>query len=561
MSGVRTLRAGQLAVELHGFDLRYLQAGDIEIVRRLTVAVRDVNWGTVPGMIEKMAVDEGRDNFLLACSVLHERGPIRFRWSGRFEGGADGTLSYAIAGECLSDFEHARIGVCLLLPFEHFGGVSYDGEGPSGERLTGEFPTMIAPQVLDDLGADGASFPPLRRLHVEAGDLEVDYRFLDEVFEGEDQRNWTDASFKFYCPPLGRLPLVGRNGDTVRNGVEIRVRSLSKRERPARNVVELTLGGDGSPVPSIGTSMPPAVALSPQVAGSLRGLHIAHVRAEIDAGAQNSLRAVARVGRAASELGIPLELVLLVGENWADELGRLPVLEKTDIPLTRLLVLPRNAFATDPMAVSLARSFVPPDVAVGGGSNRDFMELNLARPDTTGFDVVVWGINSQVHAEDDLSLMESAYAHGETVRTARAITNGKPLAVTPVTLKPRPAVDDRQPTQLASAWTAMSLASLVTGGVTSLTYFDAAGSGGLLNDEGRPYPLADPLAFLAARTGAVSVAVHSSAPLHVGAIGVRSANETEVLIANGRDVAQRVELRSNELRLAPFEVRVVSVPD
>jgi len=29
--------------------------------------------------------------------------------------------------------------------------------------------------------------------------------FEGDVFETEDQRNWTDASFKTYCPPL-RLP-------------------------------------------------------------------------------------------------------------------------------------------------------------------------------------------------------------------------------------------------------------------------------------------------------------------------------------------------------------------
>src|SRR5207237_1638072 len=43
----RRVAAGPLAAEVEAPDLRYVRAGDLELVRRLYAAVRDRNWGTV----------------------------------------------------------------------------------------------------------------------------------------------------------------------------------------------------------------------------------------------------------------------------------------------------------------------------------------------------------------------------------------------------------------------------------------------------------------------------------------------------------------------------------
>ena len=39
----RLLRAGPLLVELHGPDLRYIRSGANEVVRRIYMAIRDLN--------------------------------------------------------------------------------------------------------------------------------------------------------------------------------------------------------------------------------------------------------------------------------------------------------------------------------------------------------------------------------------------------------------------------------------------------------------------------------------------------------------------------------------
>ena len=43
---VRVLRAGPLLLELHGSDLRYARSSRNEVVRRIYMAVRDLNWNT-----------------------------------------------------------------------------------------------------------------------------------------------------------------------------------------------------------------------------------------------------------------------------------------------------------------------------------------------------------------------------------------------------------------------------------------------------------------------------------------------------------------------------------
>ena len=46
--------------------------------------------------------------------------------------------------------------------------------------------------------------------------------FKGEIFEMEDQRNWSDASYKTYCRPLSRpMPYLIAAGETVKQEIEI----------------------------------------------------------------------------------------------------------------------------------------------------------------------------------------------------------------------------------------------------------------------------------------------------------------------------------------------------
>jgi D-apionolactonase len=107
----------------------------------------------------------------------------------------------------------------------------------------------------------------------------------------------------------------------------------------------------------------------------------------------------------------------------------------------------------------------------GGGTNLYFTEINRERPPLDALKLFCYSINPQVHAVDDLSLIENLAAQAETVRSARHFAGALPIALTPDMPKPRfnphnglhgfaqadvsdtlPAsVDARQPTLFAAA--------------------------------------------------------------------------------------------------------------
>jgi hypothetical protein len=100
-------------------------------------------------------------------------------------------------------------------------------------------------------------------------------------------------------------------------------------------------------------------------------------------------------------------------------------------------------------------------------------------------DLVCYSINPQVHAFDDCSLVETLAAQATTLESARSFVGSTPIAVTPVTLRPRfnpnatgpqpepppgelpPQVDPRQLSLFGAGWTMGSIKYLTEGGVAS----------------------------------------------------------------------------------------------
>ena len=105
------------------------------------------------------------------------------------------------AGYAQRDYEYARIGICVLhAPAEHRGR-AYRASG-EGRVTTGTIPDLIAPQRFER-GIPLALFPPYDELAIAmAHGGEVRFSFEGDLFEMEDQRNWTDASFKSYSTPF-----------------------------------------------------------------------------------------------------------------------------------------------------------------------------------------------------------------------------------------------------------------------------------------------------------------------------------------------------------------------
>src|SRR5579862_8691035 len=103
LQDLRPLRAGPLTVELDQADLRYVKHGDLEIVRRVYVAVRDRNWITVPGTLTELEVESREDSFEVRFRLQHSGVGIAFAWDGSIRGTPDGQITYTMDGRGLQD--------------------------------------------------------------------------------------------------------------------------------------------------------------------------------------------------------------------------------------------------------------------------------------------------------------------------------------------------------------------------------------------------------------------------------------------------------------------------
>ena len=114
--------------------------------------------------------------------------------SAEIVGRADGTLRFAARGRAVTDFLTNRTGFVVLHPIENVAGKPARVTEATGKTFDTRFPDLIDPvQPMMNLRAIRHEFAP---------GASVECRMEGDTFEMEDQRNWTDASYKTYVRPL-----------------------------------------------------------------------------------------------------------------------------------------------------------------------------------------------------------------------------------------------------------------------------------------------------------------------------------------------------------------------
>jgi hypothetical protein len=577
----RHVRAGPLTAELEGPDLRYVRLGAIEVVRRLYAAVRDRNWGTVPPSLSNIELESDDASFALRFDA-HNLDPslaVDFRWHGEIAGAADGTLTCSLDGVAGADFDYNRIGWCVLHPADN-AGRAYRAASPDGP-IGGKLPDTIGPQLVVD-GLPSPIFPSFSELELELeGGVQARFEFEGDLFETEDQRNWTDASFKSYSTPL-RLgfPHAAAKGQRIAQSVRLHVGGASPRTRPRGGHIEVRLGVPlQRTLPRLGLSAASHESpLSPREVQLLSTLAVDHVRSDVDLLRDGWRPRLERDLADAKSIGAALELAVFRppggnGGSALEELGA--ALASSGAKVARVLAFAPDESTSSAETVALVRRALQDatrDAPVFGGTNILFTSLNRDRPQLGGLDGVVWPLNATVHADDDTSVAETAAVHGETVRSARSFCGDLPLAVTPVTFnqrfnpvatgpEPEPApgelpaqVDPRQPSLLGAGWTLVSAKHLAESGAASVTYFETTGWRGVLEVEyggpaqrfaswpGMVFPIYHVLADLAESRGGELVAIDSTEPLAVEALALRGPAGLRLLVASLQPREQRCRI-------------------
>ena len=550
------LRAGPLtAVFEPGIAfLRYVRFGDREILRGLYAAVRDKTWGTVAPRVSNIVAETRSDSFRLTFDVDNVDGDIDFGWRGVITGEARGVIRFEFNGRARSTFLKNRVGFAVLHPIKECAGKPCMIEKASGIKEPGTFPDAISPhQPFIDMAAIS---------HEIAPGVMAEVRFEGDLFEMEDHRNWTDNNYKTYCTPLARpYPVELQRGQEVKQAVTIKLTGAAAAAAPPRGggaARDLLIeASSAAPVrlPSIGlgyaADQPP---LTVTEATRLRVLRPSHLRVDVklsDPGWQKALNEASRHA--------PLELAVLEGDP------------REIASKTANLRIARWLFFDEKLAAAARPHLRGAPQVVGVDEN--FTELNRGRPQPSLLDGACYPITPQMHAFDDRSIVENLEAQADTVRSAHRFLNGKPVHVTPVTLRPRlrgPAqaaasmpkrlpssIDVRQASLLGAVWTLASIKYLAENKPASITYYQTHGWAGVMETAagapmpelfpsipGAVFPLYHVLADVAEFAGGLIQPLTSSDPLETCALALESTQQRRrrLLIANLTDQPKVVTL-------------------
>ena len=557
--------------------LRYVRVGPHEVLRGINAPIRNENWATIAPKVSNLRVMNYGDNFKVTFDVACQRADIDFRWKGSLSGNDEGLIEFLFDGEAHSTFKRNRIGFCILHG-PSAAGQPWLLETVDGKKLPGHFPKLISPHQ------------PAKNLraitHIVADGIHARVEFTGDVFEMEDQRNWTDASFKTYCTPLEiPYPVEVPKGTKISQKIRISIDSNLPGELESRtDRTVLTLGKKESPLPLIGVQVSGEVEdLTDKQTRRLSELHLDHLRVDLPLSDESFVDDLRRAAAQAKALDVSLQIVLGLGDSPAfDTL----VKEIKSLQPSVSYWLVRGG---DPAHYEMARRYLAPIAAnqkIGVTRVTNFVDLNRAQPENKSIQAVGFAINPQIHAFDDASVIETLPIHADAVNSTRQFAGDRPLVIGPITMAPQlldgvdqpggppmggplpTYVDKRQVEPFTATWTLGSLKYLAEAGAHSATFFETVGWNGIMDADdvssrpkefpsrpGDVFPVYHLLHEIGQFKGGVVRQVDSSDDLAAVGLALKKPGRMRLLIGNLIGEAQTVTLRG--LSGKPVDVQVL----
>ncbi len=440
------LHAGPLTLLYEPGNIRYIRLGNREILRRIYMALRDRNWDTIPAVFSNVKMDIAHDTFQITFDVANQQNEIDFAWKGAIHGQADGTVLFSMDGVARSTFWRNRIGFCVLHP-AFLAGSSCQVEHMDGRRERAVFPLdIVSSQPV-------APFSEMKKVtHQVAAGAWAEVEFSGDVFETEDQRNWTDASYKTFSTPL-RLPypVEIQAGTQVRQSITLRLRQEQPAAaivsgQPSGPIIEVDRTVQGIPLPDVGLGVAShGQPLSRLEIDRLRFLHLHHLRVDLKLSDPAYVKSLQLAIQQAAALDLKLEIALLVSEQMDQDLAALrKQVDSLQPRVSAWLCYPQKELflGGSPTAavVNAARKYLAsyaPAIPFCAGANTDLIFMKRSLPPLDRIQKICFAITPQIHAFDNASLVETLTVQGASVASARLAGQGLPVMVSPITLKPR----------------------------------------------------------------------------------------------------------------------------
>lgn len=581
---MRTLRAGPLSVEFDNGALRYVRLGDIEVLRAIAYLVRDENWGTFIPKIENLDLKERADGFFVAYRATCSDAKRTLVYDAKIVGKSDGSLSFEAVAEPKTDVLTNRTGFIVLHPVDGVSGRPVKVLHVEGREEISTFPETIDPRC---------PFKDIRALsHEVAPGIWATCTMEGDAFEMEDQRNWSDASYKTYVRPLTRpWPYTLPKGEKVTQSVTLSISSNlpAKASGTADRLVSLTIGGEIGRLPAIGLGVPADEAIHALEKSALtKRLGVQSLICEIDLRRDHGRAEMERYRQLADLTGAEITLEIITRGRLEPDAELVPVAKAAaDAGLrpAAVTVFPAQDMVSvqpdapwpkmpsfDESYAAARRAF--PGVKLGGGMAAYFTELNRKRPPAASLDFVTYTTCPNVHAADDRSVMETNEAIPFQILTTRAFMGQMPCRIGPSQLGCREnpygkatapntgnsrlclsVIDPRQRGLYNAAWMIAYAAACARGGVEAVAFGAPTGPMGHIyraldfvqlyfdNESGATiYPGFHVIAGLARLAGAPICETLFSARGKIEAIAARQDDSLILWLANLTSEVVEVEL-------------------
>jgi D-apionolactonase len=503
----RRVDHGRWSVELRGDEVADIRFDGVYLLRAIRPVVRDRDWNTVPVEVLSQRLTGSGNGTLItdlrfAAEDIEYAATIEVRLR-------DNELMIAFEGRALVDFERNRIGLVVLHPAAD-AGRAVSIKHSDGSLTAGSWPTDVSPHQ---------PFRDVVGFEWSKDGVTASLSFVGDVFETEDQRNWTDASFKTYSTPLDLpFPVLVRADTTCQQAVHLTVTGRRSTgvatEQPSDRVaISANVIGHLPPI-SLSASLYPPPDDLPEIPP-----YYESVLVELTGDEGRWPEHLQSAAQQAEALDARLDVRIVTVEP---EAVRRCVAQLAGLPVFRLGVFDAQSHVSTPPLWEVLRDSAQQQGFGGqlvGGTRGHFTELNRQLQQIpSDVPALSFSITPQMHASEVPHIVDSLAMQRAVAENARRLAGDRPVLVGPITLArrfnavattdpPDPAIDalraidPLQSTEFTAAWTLASVASLTAADVTGICYFETRGPRGIVTSEGTLTPAGKILNTLARLRG------------------------------------------------------------
>ncbi len=554
------LTAGPLKMIYENGFLKHINLEGNEVVNMIYYALRDQDWRTFHGTIKNEKIKSNANGFDVSYRSVVSAGKIQYVFDCQIKGNKEGKIEFSVRGESYANFKRNRIGFCVLHSVNAYAGKSLKILTADKKELDGVFPELAEP------------FQPFINIKTvqwePVNGWEAVLKFDGDIFEMEDQRNWSDNTYKIYCTPLELpAPAEVKMGDTIKQKVVLNVGALKKAKVKPGPELSLSISreAEGLSLPGIGLSDSTVYnEYSDNDINLLKPLSFHHLRCDVDVTSIHEVE-IEVLKKKSVLLEVPLMTALHFGTDAENEAARfIKLIKDAALNIDSFILFHKDTLASSEELISKVSRIIReafPDVKIGAGSNQHFAQANRNRMNTEGIDFLVFPSTPQTHLTDKHVLIDNLEGAAGAVKTAHSFSGAKPVYVSPVTLLERQIfagkedlryldqlpqdVDPEQASLFAAGWTLGSIKYLSEAGTARITYFETTGWKGIMqgNDPspllssfraqaGTVFPVYFTFYWLGKNKGSKVLPVKITQPAKVSGLALQNEKDKYLFLAN-----------------------------